>query len=150
MASKLPRSWPPSVSPNLHDSGRQVHFETHSIMACKLPSLRPPCVSLKSLHYGLQVHLQNCSTTASKLTRLWPQSVSPNSLDYGLEIHVQTPSLTASRYILPERRRVYGDTGVREVERVTGSTYSADLRGDRHHLISISSYHTMTIHTLHQ
>jgi len=43
---------------------------------------------------------------------------------------------------------VYGDTGVTEVERVTGSIYSSDPRVDRHHLISISSYLTMKIHTL--
>jgi len=43
---------------------------------------------------------------------------------------------------------VYGDTGVTEVDRVTGSIYSADPGVDRHHLNSISSYHTMKIHTL--
>jgi len=47
-----------------------------------------------------------------------------------------------------ERRRLYGDTGVTEVDRVTGSIYSAYSGVDRHHLISISSYHTMNIHTL--
>ena len=31
---------------------------------------------------------------------------------------------------------------------MTGSVYSADPGVDRHHLISISSYHTMKIHTL--
>ena len=43
---------------------------------------------------------------------------------------------------------MYGDTGVTEVERVTGSIYSADPGVDRHDLISILSYHTMKIHTL--
>jgi len=43
---------------------------------------------------------------------------------------------------------VYGDTGVMGVERVMGSIYSADPGVDRHHLIPISSYHTMKIHTL--
>jgi len=43
---------------------------------------------------------------------------------------------------------MYEDTGVMEVARVTGSIYSADPRVDRHHLISISSYHTMIIYTL--
>ena len=42
---------------------------------------------------------------------------------------------------------MYGDAGVLEVDRVAGSLYSADPRVDRHHLISISSYHTMKIHT---
>jgi len=35
-----------------------------------------------------------------------------------------------------------------EVDRVTGSIYSADPRVDRHHLISISSYHPTKIHTV--
>ena len=43
---------------------------------------------------------------------------------------------------------MYGGTGVTEVHRVTGSIYSADPGVDRHHPISISSYHTMKIHTL--
>jgi len=63
-------------------------------------------------------------------------------------VHLKTRSITASKYIFIERWRVYGDTGVTEVERVTGSIYLADPRVDRHHLISISSYHTMKIHTL--
>jgi len=51
-------------------------------------------------------------------------------------------------YIFKERQRLYGDTGVMEVVTVTGSIYSADPGVDRHHLISISSHHTMTIHSL--
>jgi len=43
---------------------------------------------------------------------------------------------------------VYGDSGVTEVDRVTGSIYSADPGVDRHPPISISSYHTVKIHTL--
>jgi len=55
--------------------------------------------------------------------------------------------ITARKYISKKRRRVYGYTGVMEVETVTECIYSADCRVDRH-LISISSYHTMKIHTL--
>ena len=44
---------------------------------------------------------------------------------------------------------MYGDTGVMEVERVTGSIYSADPGVDRH-VISVLSYHTMKIHYLSQ
>jgi len=80
----------------------------------------------------------------SKYTRLWP----PSSHDHGLQVHLQTRSITVSEYILKERRRVYRNTGVTEVDRVMGSIYSADPGVDRHHLISISSYHTMKIHTL--
>ena len=43
---------------------------------------------------------------------------------------------------------MYRDTGVTEVDRVTRSIYSADPGVDRHNLSSISSYHTMNIHTL--
>jgi len=91
-----------------------------------------------------------------------------SSLDLGLQVHFQTRSIAASKfisdlsrtpfpsasqtllikYLFKERRRMYGDTGVTEVDRVTGSIYSADPGVDRHHLISISSYHTMKIHTL--
>ena len=43
---------------------------------------------------------------------------------------------------------MYDDTGVMVVDRVRGSIYSADPGLDRYHLISISSYHTIKIHTL--
>jgi len=71
---------------------------------------------------------------ASKFTRLQPPSVSPDSHDYDLQVNLQTRSITTSKYIFKEQRRVYGDTEVTEVERVTGSIYSADPGVDRHHL----------------
>jgi hypothetical protein len=43
---------------------------------------------------------------------------------------------------------MYGDTGVRKVDTVTESIFLADPRVDRHHVISILSYHTMKIYTL--
>jgi hypothetical protein len=42
---------------------------------------------------------------------------------------------------------VCGNTGLMEVDRVTGSIYLADPGVDRYHLISISSNHTMNIQT---
>jgi len=114
------------------------------ITASKIARSRPPSVSLNSHDYGLQVRTITAAKCISKLARLRP----PSSHDYGLQVHLQTRSITASKYIFNERRRVYGDTGVMEVERVTGSIYSTDPRVDRQHLISISSYHTMKIHTL--
>jgi len=54
----------------------------------------------------------------------------------------------ASRYIFKERRPWYGDAGLTEVDRVTGTKYLVDPRVDKHHLISISLYYIMTIHTL--
>jgi len=66
---------------------------------------------------------------------------------------IRSPSLSASqtcsiKYIFNERRRSYGDTGVTVEDKATGSIYSADPGVDRHHLISIYSYHTMKIYTL--
>ena len=43
---------------------------------------------------------------------------------------------------------MYGDSGVTEGDRVMGSKYSVDPGVDRHHFVSISSYHTIKIHTL--
>jgi len=147
--SKLDRSRPPSASSEFTLS-------------------RPPSASPNLLDHGLQVYLQTRSITACKFARSWPPSASPNSLDPGFHVHLQTRSIPASKcisefirspspsasqtrsikYIFKERRRLYGDTGVTEVDRVTGSISSADPGVDRHHLISISSYHTMKIHTL--
>jgi len=81
--------------------------------------------------------------------------VAPPSNTYSLEIdHLQvllhTRSITAFKYIFNEQRWAYEDTVVIEVERVTGSLYSADPGVDRHYLISILSYHTMKIHYLPQ
>jgi len=97
----------------------------------------PPSTRPISLDHGLQVHLQTRSTTASKCISEFTRSPSPSA--------TQTRSI---KYIFKERRRLYGDTGVTEVDRVTGSIYSADSGEDRHHLISIFSHHTMKIHTL--
>jgi len=82
---------------------------------------------------------------SSNLAGPWPPSASPNSLDHGLQVHIQTRSITASKclseftrspspsasqtcsikYIVKERWRLYGDTGVTEVDRVMGSVYLA-------------------------
>jgi len=43
---------------------------------------------------------------------------------------------------------MYEYTEVTEVESVTGSIHLADLGVDKHHPITISSDHTMTMHTL--
>ena len=142
----------------------QVLLQSRSIIACKcisklarswLPTAsseftrsRPPSASPNSLDYGLQVSTILASKCISKLARLRPPSASLGSLYRSLQVYLQTRSITACKYIFNDRRRVYGDTGVTEVDRVTGSIYSADPRVDRHYLISISSYHTMQIHTL--
>jgi len=98
-----------------------------------------PGAAVNSLIHGLQVHLWIRSITASKcistLARSWP----PSSHGHGHQVHLQTSSIIASKYIIKERRQVYWDTGVTEVDRVSGSIYSADARVGWHHLISISS-----------
>jgi len=110
---------------------------TASKYSSNLAQSRPPSASPNSLNHGLQVHHQTHSITASKCISEFTRSPSPSAS--------QTRSI---KYIFKERRRLYGDTGVTEADRVTGSIYSADPGVDRHHLISISSYHTMKIHTL--
>jgi len=104
---------------------------------------RPSGASLSSPNLGLQLHLQTHSITAckciSEFTRSRPPCASPNVLDHGLKVHPPTRSITASKYIVYERRQVYADTGVAEVDWATGSTYSGDPGVDRHHLIFISS-----------
>jgi len=45
-----------------------------------------------------------------------PPNASLSSLDLGLKVHLQIRSIMASKYIVNERRRVYGDTGVTEVD----------------------------------
>jgi len=165
--SKLARLRPP----NSLDQCLQVHLQTRSITASKLARSQPPSASPNSLDYGIQTR----SITASKLARSRPSSasptcsitasklldrclqvrtikaskyISPNSLDHGLQVHLKTCFITACKYIFKERRRVYGDTAVTEVDSMTGSIYLADRGVHRHHLISISSFHTMKIHTL--
>ena len=90
----------------------------------------------------------SASKCIPKLAPSWPPSASPKSLDHGLPVNLRTQSITASKYIVQERQWVYKDTGLAEVEWVTRSIYSGDPGADRHHLIFISSCHTMKIHTL--
>jgi len=94
---------------------------------------RPPSASPALLDYGLQV----CTIMASKCISEFTRSRSPSAS--------QTCSI---KYIFKERRRLDGDTGVTEVDRVRGSLYSGDPGVDRHHLISIFSYYIMKIHTV--
>jgi len=125
-------------------------------MACKcisnLPSSEPPSSCLSSLHLGFHVHLPMHSLTASqcisKLDRTRPPSASPSSLELGLQVDLHTSMGTPSKYIVKERRCVYGDTELLEVECATWSIYSGYPGVDRQHLIFISFYHTTKIHTV--
>jgi len=69
----------------------------------------------------------------------WTPSGYLSSLDLGHQAHLWTGSITTSKYIVNARRRVYGDTGVTEVDWLMGSADSGDPAVDRHHLIFISS-----------
>jgi len=97
----------------------QVLFQCHSITASKciskLAQSRLRSASPNSLNHSLQMHLQTRSITASKCISEFTQSPSPSAS--------QTRSI---KYILKEQRRLSGDTGVTEVDRVAGSMYSAD------------------------
>ena len=139
--SRLARSLSRSASLCSLDHGLQVYLQIRSITVSKCLSnvarSRPPSVSLSSLNVSFQVHIQTGSTAAPKCISEFTRSPSPSAS--------QTRSI---KYIFKERRRLYGDRGVMELGRVMRSIYSVDPRVDRHHLISISSYHTMKIHTL--
>jgi len=130
--SKLARSRPPGASLSSPDVGIQLHLQTGAIMASKfiseftitaskciskLARSRPP----SSHDHGLQLHLQTGSITASKCIAEFTQSASPSAS--------QTRSI---KYIFKERRRLYGDTGVTELGRATGSIYSADRSQSRY------------------
>jgi len=144
-ACKFTRSWPPSASPNSLDYSLQVS----TIMVSKwhnskLAHSRPRSVSPNWLDYGLQVRTSMASKCIFKLAPSRPPSASLSSLDLSLQVHIQTRSITASKciteftrstspsasqtrsikYIFKERQRLYGDTGVTEVDRVTGSIRS--------------------------
>jgi len=113
-------------------------------MTSKLALSRPPSSHNHRIQVYLCVHLIMSSQCIPKYTLLWP----PSSQDHSFQVHVIIRSITASEYISNARQHLYGNAGVTEVDRVTGSIYSADPGADRHHLISISSYHPMKIHTL--
>jgi len=162
--------------PNTHNYGFQVNLWVHSISASlfistlaqsRLPSAslssldlsvskcisklarsRPPSISLSTLDFDLHVQVQTRLIPASEcISKLAPLG-SPCLHDHDLQVHLQTHSITASKYIFKECRWLYRDTRGLEVDRAMGSIYSADRGVDRHHLISISSYHTMRMHTL--
>jgi len=118
-----------------------VYLQIRSIIASqcisKVARLRLPSASLSSLNPSLQVHIPTRSIMASKCISEFTRSPSPSAS----QIH-------SIQYIFRERGWSCGDTGLTDVDSVTGSIYLADPGTDRHHLISISSYHTMKIHTL--
>jgi len=142
MESQLPSHLPPDLPPpnRLRPSSPpisiahcfQVYLQTRRITAFKFARSRTPSAYL-------QTHSIEASKCISKIARSRPKSASPNLLDHGLKVHLSARSITASKYIVNERRRVYRDTGVIEVDWATGSTYSGDPGVDRHHIIFISS-----------
>jgi len=92
----------------------------------------------------LQTRFIMASKCISKLAGSWPPTVSLDLNHYSLQVR----TITASKYFSKEQRQVYRNVGVMEVQRVTGSIYSADPRVYRYHPISIASCHTMKIHIL--
>jgi hypothetical protein len=140
-----------------------MYLQTRSIKAfiyiSKLASSRPPSLSADSLGYNLHVRTFMASKFVSKLAR----SRSPRAFlsfpDLSPQVNLQTRSITASKcisqvtqsvspsachkrlikYIFKERQRLYGDTGVTEVDRVTGSIYSADRSLSRYSVCRLVS-----------
>jgi len=102
--------------------------------------LWPPSVSPKILNYSFQlhiwVHLISASKCISKLGQLRPPSASPSTLNHGIQVHPQGAMAGVRKY--------RGDRS----DGVTRSIYLADRGVHRHHLSSISSYHTIKIRTL--
>ena len=94
------------------------------------------------------MHLQTRLITASQCISNLAPLRSPSLHNHSLQVHLQTRSITASKYILKVQQLVYRDRVVTEVDRVTGKIYLADPGVYGQHLISISSYHPMKIHTL--
>jgi len=130
--SKLAQSRPPSASLSSLDLSLQVDLQTRSITSSKCISeftiTASMCISklarlrpASSHEDGLQLHLETRSITASKCISEFTESPSPSAS--------QTRSI---KYIFKERRRLYGDTGVTEVDRVMGSIYSADRSKSRY------------------
>jgi len=112
-SSNLARSRPPSVSPNWLDYRLQVRTSMASKCISKVAQSRPPSASLSSLDLSLQVHIQTRSIMASKCISEFTRSTSPSASQTRL-----------IKYIFKERWWLYGDTGVTEVDRVTGSIRS--------------------------
>jgi hypothetical protein len=140
--------WQP---PSLHNHYLQVHLQTCLIPASKclskLTQLPSPSVPLISHNYGLQVRTIIASKCISKLSGSRPPNASLSSpVDLSVHVHLQTRLITATKYIFHKRLGLYGEAGVNDVDRGMGSIFSADPRVDRHHLVSISSYHIKKIH----
>jgi len=129
----LPDQPPPSTPPILIDHGLQVYLLTRSITASKCISeftrSRPPSASPNSLNHGLQVHLWVHSISRSP-------SAAPNTLDHGLQVHLQGATAGVRRYRGNEG-------GQSDGEYIFGRPRSRQTSSH-----SISSYHTMKIHTL--
>jgi hypothetical protein len=83
-----------------------------------------------------------------QLAQSWPPSTFLLLLYLSLQVYLEIHLIMAFKYIFKEQQQVYGDPGITEVDRVMESIYSSDPGVYRHYFISISSYHTITIHTI--
>jgi hypothetical protein len=133
----------PNVSPNTLKYSFHVYLSVYSALAFKCNS-KPAQIRSPRLHdHGLLVHLETrlvmISEYISMVTHSWHPSVSPNTLDYCLEVHLQPCQIMSLKYNFKERRLVYGDTGVKALDRVRGNIYSAVPKVHRHHIICIQS-----------
>jgi len=92
-ASKVARSWPPSVSPNWLDSRLQVHLETHSITISecisKFTPLHPPSSSANMLYYRLHMNLQTRWIMASESISEFARSSFSGVPEIALKHHLQ-------------------------------------------------------------
>ena len=111
------------------DHALQGYLPTHSFTASKLitefTQSQPLCASPNSLDPSLQVHPWVPSIPGymciSNLAWSWLPSAPLSSLALSLQVLPQSHSIMVSQYIVREWWRVYGDTGVTEVNRLMGS-----------------------------
>jgi len=111
--SNLALSRPPSESPHWLDYGLQVRTSMAPKCISKLDQSRPLSASLSSLDLHPQVYRWVHSISVSKCISEFTRSTSPSASE--------THSI---KYIFKVRWPLYGDTGVTEVDRVTGSIRS--------------------------
>jgi len=116
-------------------------------MVDKFEQLLPWSASPNSAIHSLQVHLQTRPITAAKWISILAPLWTPSSHNHCLQVHLHIRSITAFKYVIQGQQWVYIDRVVTDVDRVRGSIYLADPGVDRPHLISITSNHTMKIHS---
>jgi phenolic acid decarboxylase len=99
-------------------------------------------------NHGIQVHHQSRSITDSNCITTVVQLRPSYSHDHRIQVCLQVFFIAVMKCISKGQRLVYSATRGTVMDRVKRSKYLAQPGVDRHHLISVSPYHIMTILTL--